>query len=133
MTDTAMQIVDNQAVPPVVEHFERCKPWLVDALEGGFYTIDDVMRAIAENRAQFWPGKNAAIVTEVDQISQKRVIRVWLAGGDMDEIIQMSHGIESWARLQGCEEVLIEGRKGWERMLKPQGYELFSITIRKAL
>lgn len=128
-----MEVVDNEAVPPMVEHFDRCKDWLQEALEGGFYTMDDVARAIAEKRAQFWPGKNAAIVTELDTLAQTRVIRVWLAGGDMDEVLSMASGIESWARLQGCKSVLIEGRKGWERTLKPQGYEPFSVILTKAL
>lgn len=129
----AMTVVQNDAVPPIVEHFERCKVWLEAALEGGFYSIDDVARALAENRAQLWPGANAAIVTEIDTMAQSRVCRVWLAGGDMAEILDMSRGLESWARLQGCTEVLVEGRKGWEKTLAERGYKHFSVVLKKKI
>lgn len=128
-----MEIVNNEAVPPMIEHFDRCKDWLEAALEGGFFTLDDVARAIAENRAQFWPGENAAIVTEIDSLAQTRIVRVWLAGGDMEEVLAMAKGIESWARLQGCKKVLVEGRQGWAKVLKDQGYEPFSVILTKAL
>jgi len=128
-----LAVVQNEAQPPLIEHFERCKPWLEAALEEGFYKIEDVARALAENRAQFWPGKNAAIVTEIDTIGQTRVCRVWLAGGEMTEVLEMARGLEAWSRLQGCSEVLVEGRKGWEKALKDQGYEFFTIMLKKAL
>lgn len=133
IAEPKMEIVQNEAVDPKVEHFERCLPWIEAALEGGFYTVADVARALGENRAQLWPGKNAAIVTEIDTMAQKRVVRVWLAGGDMNEVLEMAKGIEAWARLNGCTEVLVEGRKGWEKMLKPMDYDFFSVVLRKVL
>lgn len=123
-------------VPPPVQvpsHFERFIPQLTEALEGTFHSIDDVARAIVEGRAQFWPGQNAAMVTELDTISGAKVIRVWVAGGDMEELISMSPGIEAWARLQGCSAVLVEGRKGWERVLKDKGYDPWIVTVKKVL
>jgi hypothetical protein len=123
-------------VPPPVEVpplFEPHRAHLEQALEGTFHTLQDVVQAVASGRAQFWPGKQAAMVTEIDTISETKVLRVWIAGGDMEELKAMAPGIESWARLNECREVLVEGRKGWERALKDQGYSPWLVTIRKAL
>lgn len=131
--ENKLELVETTTHPPIIEHFERCRPWLVEALDGTFYTIDDVARALAENRAQLWPGKNAVIVTEINTYPSERVIQVWLAGGDMQEIMQMAAGLESWARLNGCSSVLVEGRKGWARTLNAQGYEPYTFTAIKRL
>jgi hypothetical protein len=126
----------RQTVMPVTDvlaQFERCKPWLIDALEGGHHTIDDVAREIAQQSVQFWPGRACAVVTRVHSFSTGKACQVWLAGGDMAELLSLQPGLEAWARLMGCTEVLIDGRKGWERAMKSSGYELQAISLRKAL
>lgn len=122
----------EQKTPLQVE-FERCVQWLVPALEGGRRTMADVARAIGEGKAQLWPGKACAMVTEVHTFPTGKALQVWLAGGDMAELMAMQAGVEAWGRLVGCSEVIIEGRKGWERTLKPAGFELFSVCLRKAI
>lgn len=123
-------------VPPPVQtpaHFDRLRPLLEDALKGGFYTMDDVIVALVENRVQFWPGKNCAVITEIQTYPSDKVVQVWVAGGDLEEIVSMAPGLEAWARINGCTAVLIEGRQGWGRVMKDHGYEPFSYTARKAL
>ena len=133
MTDEMPHLALVPPPLPMPTHFDRLESVLEGALEGGFFTMDDVKRALFENRAQFWPGKNAAIVTEIQTYPNDKAIQVWLAGGDMAEILAMAPGIESWARLQGCTTVLIEGRQGWAKVLREQGYAPFSYTARKVL
>ncbi len=55
------------------------------------------------------------------------------AGGDMDEVVAMIPGVMSVGRMMGCSSVLVEGRKGWERVLAALGFEHFSTTLRKDL
>lgn len=117
----------------LVSEWVRLRPLLEPALEGGLQTIEDVERMIGAGQAQFWPGRAAAIVTEIKTFPTEKVCLCSMAGGDMAEILAMAPGLESWARLQGCSSVLVEGRAGWERMLKPAGFEPFSVTLRKAL
>ena len=122
--------IDN----PIIAHLERCQGWLTEALDEELFTWEDVVRRVLAGQAMLWPGKNCAIVT-TDEIypSGERVLQTWLAGGDMAEILQMAPGIEALARLRGCTASLIEGRKGWIKTMKPHGYELWSVTLRKAL
>lgn len=133
MTDTAEvhQIHENN---PIVDQLERCKGWLMEALDAELFTWDDVVRKVLTSHAMLWPGKNCAIVT-TDELypTGDRVLQTWLAGGDMAEILQMAPGIEALARMRGCTASLIEGRQGWAKVMKPHGYELWSVTLRKAL
>ena len=57
---------------------------------------------------------------------------IFLSGDDED----WSYGIavfENFARINGCHEVEISGRKGWERVLKDQGFRLNHITLSKRI
>lgn len=102
------------------EHWRRCRPYIEDALEyaSGSHTIDDVAVAIAENKAQFFPLSRSAIVTEIVDYPKKTMCRIWLAGGDLEELTQAEVALSAWAKTQGCDGIEIIGRRGWSRTLK---------------
>jgi hypothetical protein len=50
-------------------------------------------------------------------------IHVWLGGGDLAELMEMRPLVESWGRDVGCVRATISGRLGWDRALKPYGFE----------
>ena len=62
----------------------RCRPWIEAAVEycGGTHTIEDVEADIAAGDAQFWPGKKAAVVTQVTDFPRFRGRPAGLAAGD---------------------------------------------------
>jgi len=103
-----------------VDHWARCSKYIEDALEytGGSHKIDDVWRSIQEGKAQFFPLERSAIVTEVVDYPQKAMCRIWLAGGDLDELMQAEVALSAWAKTQGCDGMEIIGRRGWSRQLK---------------
>lgn len=117
------------------EEWERCSPWLQAALDYcPTHSLDDVLVEIASGEAMFWPGKAAAMVTQVVQHPQLKVCSFWLAGGDLDELVnKMRPEVEDWARSQGCERMITPGRFGWARVLKPEGYEPLWAIISKDL
>lgn len=112
---------------------ERAQPWLEAALAHGQDTHgwDDVLMAVATGKAQFWPGETAAIVTEILDHPRCRALHIWLAGGNMDELLQMLPDIERWATEQGCKSVTITGRRGWQRVL--QDYQTGNVELFKEL
>lgn len=109
----------------LVEELVRCKPWLEAALEhtGGTHTLDDVVQAIAEGTMQFWPAPRGCAVTELISFPKKKVLHIFLAGGEMDQIIDMDSSAVEFARMNGCTGMSIAGRKGWSRVLKEKGYK----------
>lgn len=94
--------------------------YIEDALEyaGGSHTLQDVMLAVAEGKAQFFPLDKSAIVTEIVDYPQKAMCRIWLAGGDLDELIDAEVALGAWAKTQGCDGMEIIGRRGWSRKLE---------------
>lgn len=122
--------------PDELHHFERLSPQIDAALRrsGGTHTLRDVKDAIITKKAQLWWGKESAIVTEIEQTPRKKILRFWLAGGNLDEIEKMYELISLWGKDLGCERAIIVGRKGWERtFLKREGWRATHTVFEKEL
>ena len=89
---------------------------------------------VERGEAQLWPGNRAAMVTLVEDEPRERRLLIWLAGGDLGELVnRLRPAAEAWARGQGCRRALIIGRAGWERALAPEGYAPLARIIMKEL
>jgi hypothetical protein len=110
---------------------ERCRPWIEDALEysGGTHTFEDVAAGIASARMQLWPAPRGCAVTELVLYPQKKVLHVFLAGGDMDQLFEMIEDAAEWGRGQGCGSMTLAGRFGWQRAMKHLGWEPTMIVM----
>lgn len=117
------------------EEFGRCKAWLDAALaySNGTHDIDDVWAGIESGRFQFWPGKNSAVVTEIYTYPKKNVFHIFLAGGDLTELLEMWDSIEIYAKVIGCSAVSVSGRKGWVKVLESRGAKHLCTTVVKEL
>lgn len=129
-----LKVVAEGAVNPVAVQWLKWRDRFAEAMSGSFHTIEALEQMVFQGRVQFWPGRDAAVITEVVSYAGGETALQGLWGaGDLDEIRQMIPGLESYGRLRGCTSVLIEGRAGWVRALKDQGFEPWSVTVRKAL
>ncbi len=102
------------------DEFERCADYIQAALvyAGHSHTLQDVWQAITNKQAAFFPLEKSAIVVEIVDYPQRATCRIWLAGGDMEELIEAEKNVCDWAKELGCDSMEIIGRKGWERQLK---------------
>jgi hypothetical protein len=119
---------------PLELQWLRFRDQFAEAMDGGPHSIDALEARIAKGEAYFWPGRNAAIVAQLYAYENGEwdLQTLW-AVGDLEEVLSMEPVLTSTARLLGCSGVLIEGRAGWQRMLKSLGYEPWSVTVRKPL
>ena len=118
------------------EAWERSKPFLANALEhsGNEYTVDDVLKEIEDDHAIFYPTKKGASVFRIALYPQKRMLRIWLAGGDMGSSIDsILEAAEYHAAEHECDGIEVLGRRGWEKVLKPYGYEHKRVMLIKEL
>jgi hypothetical protein len=117
------------------EAWSRSKPFLVDALAyAGLQTIDDVLEEVEEGSALFYPVQDGAAVFKVGEYPQKRVLLIWLYGGEMASNIKgVLEAAEFHARELDCTEITIGGRRGWERVLKPHGFAHRGVVLTKEL
>ena len=122
--------------PGFAEAWERSTPFLANALElsGNEYTVDDVLKQIEDDHAIFYPFKNGASVFKVQLYPQRRTLCIWLAGGEMDANLEaVMEAAEYHAKKHECDGIEVSGRKGWEKVLKPYGYEHKRVKLIKEL
>lgn len=113
------------------DEMERCRPWLEAALEytGGTHSWADLVEAVQRGRMQLWPGAASAALTELLQYPQRLSVNVFLAGGDLDEILAAIPDVQAWAREQGCSDMTMTGRPGWEKVLARTGWAKTMTTM----
>jgi hypothetical protein len=120
-------------VSPLLAQWLKFRPQFADAMEGGFYSVEGLEAEILNGEAYFWPAENAAVVAKRVDMGGEVVMQTLWAVGDLAEVLTLEPGIAATARIVGCSSVLVEGRAGWTKLLKPMGYEPWSVTVRKAL
>lgn len=110
---------------------ERCREWIEAALEynGGCYSFDDVAQGIMEGRMQLWAGPDGCAVTEILMYPQRKLLNLFLAGGSMEQLLDMEKDAITWAKAQGCDGLSLSGRKGWTRALKERGWNTLHTTL----
>lgn len=101
------------------------KSVITPALEraGGTHTWDDILRGLNEYRFQLWAGERAAAITEIVDYPRKRVLNVFLAGGDKGELLEMLEPARAFGRANGCVAITMSGRQGWTRVLNKHGWK----------
>jgi hypothetical protein len=104
---------------------ERCRPWIEAALDrgGNTHEFEDIVYAVKTGAMQFWPAEDACAITEIIVYPRKRAFHVFLAGGNMDTIVDMDESAVYYAKINGCTIMSIAGRKGWQRVLTDKGYK----------
>jgi hypothetical protein len=105
---------------------QRCRKWIEDALEycNGTHVWEDVVQAIAESRMQLWAAPKGCMVTEIVVYPRKKVLNIFLAGGDLSQLLDMNNDMAEWAKKQGCTGGTLTGRVGWKKVLEPMGWKL---------
>jgi len=93
-----------------VPYFLESEQLLLNALEysDGTHSLEDVAMALDKDEMQFWPGNNTAIVTEIVNYPRKKIIHVFLAAGDMNEVIRLLPYIEKQDRKSVVEEKSVD-------------------------
>ena len=110
-----LHIIWNEVEPLIKKALDDC------------YTTDDILQGLANNSFQLfisWNNKvESAVVTEVAQYPQKKILRYFLAGGNNlnNWLESIQETIEKFAKHNNCNSIEVAGRKGWARKLK--GYE----------
>ena len=93
----------------IQEQLMRGKDWIESALKKGGETHDfkDIVDGVLSGHMQLWMGANGCAVTEIIVYPNKKVLHVFLAGGDkgygIKQITDMHDDAMAWGKQQGCE------------------------------
>ena len=93
--------------------------WIQSALDhgGNRYSLEDVIAEIEAGEAHLWRFDKSAVVTRFLDEPAGRTLFYWLAGGDLNQIIQMEPHMTAWGQSHGCTRKMLVGRAGWQRAL----------------
>ena len=111
----------------------RCRPWIEAALEysGGTHIFEDIVLGIFEQRMQLWPSEKGCIVTEIVVYPRKKVLNIFLGGGELSQLLDMHSDVISWAKAQGCTGLIMTGRLGWKKPLEKHGWKVLHQSYAK--
>lgn len=101
---------------------------------GKTHTPEDVAQAVRDGRMQAWTRGDSLVVTEVVQYPRANALNVFLAVGDMDEVLSLIPEMAEFGRAHGCTKMRMQGRQGWARVLPRLGWrEEKQVILERAL
>ena len=88
-----------------VQEWAQCREALLPAIEmtQGTHTEDDVLSAILMGNMKLWRRNRSGLVTEFSQFPRMKVINVFLAGGDLEDIMPLQAEVENYGRKNGTQ------------------------------
>ena len=111
----------------------RWRDEFAKACDGSHHSIESIEAQLNQGLWKFLEGADCAFVVEVQDYLEVRACQVWWGAGSLPAIIAALPDLHAWARSQDCTEMLVEGNPAWARVLKAEGYGLWSVTLRRAL
>ncbi len=87
------------------------------------HTFDDIVRSALSGDIDVYELPNAVIIAELSTYPQHKVYHIFIAAGDLDEILDYQPRLHEEAKLRGASYLTLAGRKGWERVLKEHGWK----------
>lgn len=83
----------------------------------------DLVESVRQGKSQLWSSDRAAAITEIMRRQDGgKTLVVTYAGGELAGILDMQASAAAWGRAQGCDKMMVTGRKGWARALRGEGY-----------
>ena len=97
-------------------------------LAGDTHTVADVVEALEAGKMQSFWSENAMVVTQIVDHPRKRELNVFLAFGDLDEVMALQPQIAEFGRKHGCAFMVMSGRLGWQKVLPRHGWAKVGVT-----
>lgn len=95
----------------------------------GSHTYDDIVYMVMSNTLKWWCLPNSFMVTEIGTYPRCKMLHVFLAGGNLEEILATQDDLIAHAQENDCSKVTLSGRYGWKKPLFAQGWEKPSMSI----
>lgn len=135
---TALSLIPNAEV---VERWPDFRPFLAGMCERSNHRYEpaDLLRLLLADQYQLWSAAegqaiDAMMLTRVVEFPGAKACEMAAAFGENSkEWVGFIGEVEDWARGQGCGLMQPIGRPGWERVLKPFGYEKTHVLLEKKL
>ncbi len=99
----------------------------------GTHNIDSVTDLVLRGDAVFWDLGDSFMITEVVNYPTARHFHIFLAGGNLETLVNMHGDVIKLAKALQCDKLTIAGRPGWARALKAHGWNPHLVTLAKEI
>lgn len=128
----------------VDKHWSLVAPWIAQAMDrmDNVQGLDSIRLAAISGMAQIWVGHapvteeiEVVMVTEGAMVNGEPVclIRLLSGQGAHNWLSELCAFVECWAKQRGFKHMQVWGRKGWERVLRHEGYTHEATVLMKPL
>jgi hypothetical protein len=97
-------------------------------LGGNTHDVSDIVAAVKAGQMQAFSSEHALVVTQVASFPRARHLVVFIACGDLAEVMALQPEVEAFGRAHGCEAMIMTGRDGWSRILPEHGWAPSGVT-----
>ena len=59
------------------------------------------------------------------------MLNIFLAGGELEQILDMNDDVKKWAAQHGCTAATMSGRIGWKKPLEPLNWKMQFVSFLK--
>lgn len=125
---------DEDALSKLQQLLAQLNKWrghIMSALEhaNNSHTFDDVVGMVLANRVMFFPYEDCFLIMEKVEYPRFSTFHCFLAGGDMEAVMDKQQVMSDFGRRLGCRYLSIAGREGWLRQLKDRGWQHVSSAM----
>lgn len=114
--------------------YARHRGELEQMLDARCYTIEWLDAEIANGNALVFGNDKAVIVITVRQYPAGATeLHGLAAAGKLSGVLALIEQAEQWGRSHGLTFACIASRAAWSRVLKPRGYSVNQVSLRKDL
>lgn len=116
-----------------MDQLERCKKWIEAALaySGKTHVYEDIVEGCKSGKMQLWPADKGCLVTEIIPYPRRKVLNIFLGGGELEQIMDMHEDVIAWAKSQGCNALTMHGRRGWKKPLDKYDWQPLHVSYIK--
>ena len=98
---------------------------------GGTHDWDDVLSLLVADKLQLWIGRDSVMMTELVEYPKLSACRIFLAGGKLEEIVDMVAALETEAAAIGCSRLEQAGGRDWGAVAKRHGWQVRSYCTKE--
>ena len=108
---------------------------LEDALRqgGGDHTVEELAEEVRAGRAQCFHNTRAVIFTQIERHRLYSALRVYVAAGALEDVMSLQPELEHVARAEGCDRLVMIGRRGWKSVLPKFGWAETMVVYERPL
>jgi hypothetical protein len=95
--------------------------------------MQDVAEGLRTGAYQCFDNGRSVCITEILVFPRRKVLSVFLAAGELEDVLACVPEMEEFGRQHGCNALVCTGRKGWRKVLPKTGWRETLVSFARDL